>query len=71
MGCWNIVAVSGRTTDVGGWRRVDWKRARRDGGGRAARIEGFILQGSRSAEAKTAIGGRLCVKLDLAHEVMR
>jgi hypothetical protein len=44
VGCWNIVAVSGRTTDVGGWRRVeDWKRARRDGGGREARMEGSML----------------------------
>jgi hypothetical protein len=53
MGCWNIVAVSGRTTDVGGARRVEaWKRARRDGGGRAARIVGSIVTGRKGLQAE-------------------
>jgi hypothetical protein len=45
MVCGNRVAVSGRTTDGAAGRRVEaWKRARRDGGGRVARLEGSIAK---------------------------
>jgi hypothetical protein len=45
MVCGKRFAVSGRTTDGAAGRRVEaWKRARRDGGGRVARLEGSILK---------------------------